>query len=93
MEQKDDIMENITQKFWHMQNGAAVLKKTEKLYWDVDKKQVTELCLYIAVCMESRHQQHSKDIQKSQQCCPGSGVCSLKKINRNCWLAHCLEFH
>ena len=28
-----------------------------------------------------------------QQCCPGSGICSLKKINRNCWLALCLEFH
>jgi len=59
-------MENITQKFWHIQNGPPVLNVVgRKAYWEVNEKQVTELCLCTAVCMESRHQQHNKDKELS----------------------------
>lgn len=81
----DEIMEILA----HTKRACRLEWGGQKSCIGRGKKEVTELCLCTAACAESRHQQ---DIQVSQQCCPGTGVCSLKKRNRNCWLAHCLEF-
>lgn len=84
-------MENITQKFWHMQNGPECgVQKSHTGRWI--KENITELCLCTAECTESRHQQQGKNIQISQQCCPRVDMLPEKKNNTNCWLGYCLEF-